>query len=161
MAKKSTKPAARSEESDLPAGFDPVNSSRGDGWYHPESGAEIYGELLGRFKKKKSLDPNKDAFLYQILLEKPCPATKKVEEETTEVELEPGDVINVDEKSALEGLAALCDTGKRYRVFIQAQDKVKIPGTAQSFWNFRVGKQEIIPGKNEPTIRPRNSDIPF
>ncbi len=164
MAKKSE--AKREEKNTgIPEGFIPVNAAGGGAWFQPDLGEAVLGELLGRFRKKKSLSKDKEAWFYQIMLEKPCPAKKKVDDESVEVNLEPGDLINIDERAALEDLASLPDSGKRWRLFIQPLDKVPIPGTAQTVWRFNVGKQEIIPGKNEPKVKLKGAagaeDIPF
>jgi len=159
MAKRGSKSKAATPESDLPEGFETVASARGDGWYIKEAGNQIWGELLGRFRKRKSLN-DADSFFYQIMIEKPVRASRKEEEETIEVTLEPGQIVNVDETSSLQDLAPLIESGKRWRVVIEAIDKVKIPGTAQTFWRFKIGKQAITP-QNEPRVKPRESDVPF
>lgn len=138
----------------VPEGFIPVNSQGGGAWFKPEDGETILGELLGRFKRKKSLNAEKEAFFYQIMVEKPITAHKKVEDESVEVTLQPGEIINMDERSAVEDLASLVESGKRWRVYVEPLDKVPVPGTAQTVWRFNVGKQEIIPGKNEPKVKP-------
>ncbi len=155
MAKKSEKSEknGKAKDTSIPEGFTPVNSARGDGWYKPETGEAVFGELLGRFKKRKSLN-NQEAWYYQVLLEKPVAGcSTKVDDETVEVDLEPGQVVNLDERSALEELSVLTESGKRWRVYARAVAKRPIPGTAQTFWEFAVGKQEIIPGKNEPKVK--------
>lgn len=143
----------------IPEGFTPVSSIRSGAWFKPDLGKPVFGELLGRYKRRK---PNKDGkfgHFYQIMVEKPCPAMKKVEDETEEIELTPGEIISVDERSALEELAPLVESGKRWRVFIQPLDKVPVPGTSQTVWNFNIGKQEIIPGRNEPKVKPKGQGV--
>lgn len=160
MAKRGSKSKTATPESDLPEGFETVASARGDGWYIKEAGNQIWGELLGRFRKRKSLN-DADSFFYQIMIEKPVRASRKEEEETIEVTLEPGQIVNVDETSSLQDLAPLLiESSKRWRVVIEAIDKVKIPGTAQTFWRFKIGKQAIT-SANEPRVKPRETDVPF
>lgn len=149
----------------IPEGFTPVSSIRSGAWFKPDMGKPVYGELLGRYKRKKANKDGKYGYFYQIMIEKPCPAVKKETDEdgdrvTVEVDLTPGEIISVDERSALEELAALVDNDKRWRVFIQPLDKVPVPGTNQTVWNFNVGKQEIIAGKNEPKVKPKGEGVP-
>lgn len=160
MAKKTKAEIEQSQQAAIPEGFIPVSASGGAAWYKPELGFEVLGELLGRFKKKKSLN-NQDAYFFQVMLEKPCKGMKKIDqdEESVEVDMEPGEIINLDERSALEELAALVDSGKRWRVYVKALDKVKVPGTSRTVWRMNVGKQEIT-SKNEPKVKPKIADAP-
>lgn len=144
----------------IPEGFTPVSASGGlQNWFKPESMSVIWGEMLGRYKRKKTLgDSQKEGHFYQIMIEKPCTASRKIDEETVEIELEPGDVINVDERSALEELSTLPESGKRWRVYIKPLEKVPVKGTMRTVWRFSIGKMEIIPGKNEPRVQPKMAD---
>jgi hypothetical protein len=148
----------KKEGTGVPEGFTPVSTMGSGSWFKPESGGTVWGELLARHRRKKSLN-DKEAWFYQIMLEKPCVAQRKVEDESVEVNLQPGEIINVDERSALEELALLMESGKRWRVYIHPINKVPIAGTAQTVWRFAVGKQEIVSGKNEPKVKP--IDTPF
>lgn len=157
MAKKEQK---RTEEQ-LPEGYSPVNAAAGGAWFKPELGDVVHGEILGRFRRKKSLN-GQEAWFYQIMVEHAMRAVRKVDDETIEVDLSPGEIVNMDEKSALEDLAGLLDSGKRWRIYVKPLNKVPVPGTTRTVWRFTIGKQEIVPGKNEPKVKPVNADgVPF
>ncbi len=72
-------------------------------------GLVIEGELLGRFARWDG-----QGAYYQIKLSAPA----QVKEEKKDTTAKIGDVVNMDEKSRLSGLASLCGKDDRYRVRI-------------------------------------------
>ena len=139
------------EKVNVPDGFD-INAGRtmGDGWMKKEKGNVCQGKLLGRFGL-----PDDDRFFYQVLLNKPCKVLSGKGEETKEVVLEAGQIANVDESKALEGLSKytkLMDYGGVYEAWIMYGDKIKLDG-GNTFW----------PVVNGPRVKQLKApkDVPF
>ena len=121
----------------LPEGFTSVIAERANNWFKPEISGAVIGTLKGRFHMTGN--KGKVRYYYQIQLSKPCVAMTTEDDQPTEVTLEPGDLINVDERKDLEGLAAAAaDSTKEYVVFIQAIEKIKLD-SGNTFWRFAAG----------------------
>jgi len=112
-------------------------------YFRVEEGASIQGILEGRFPKPG----NRKGFIYQIRTTAACVALVRVQDgEYEPTDIEPGTIVSVDERSALEGLRDLVDGEDRWEVFIRADEKRKLANGNQ-FWDF--------------TIRKRIAQIPF
>ena len=121
----------------LPEGFTSVIAERANNWFKPEISGPVIGTLKGRFHMTGN--KGKVRYYYQVELHKPCVAMTTEDDNPVEVTLEPGDLINVDERKDLEGLAqAAADSTKEYVVFIQAIEKIKLD-SGNTFWRFAAG----------------------
>jgi len=119
----------------LPEGFRSVVAERAAGFYRPTSGVPVQGVLLSR-QSKKAKD-GKAKWYYQIRLTEPCVGILKKED--GEIELEAGQILNVDESKALEVLSEHVNQGKA--VFLAPEEKVPLEN-GQSFWRYQVGIAE-------------------
>lgn len=121
----------------IPDGFTSVIAERANNWYKPELSGVVQGVLKGRFHMTGA--KGKVRYYYQVALTKPCVAMTTEDDNPVEVSLEPGDLINVDERKDLEGLAqAAADSSSEYLVFIQAIEKIKLD-SGNTFWRFAAG----------------------
>lgn len=121
----------------VPDGFTSVIADRVNNWYKPELSGPVIGLLKGRFQMTGA--KGKVRHYFQVELQKPCKAMTVIDDENVEVDLEPGALINVDERKDLEGLAAKAmDTEHSYIVFIQAKEKIRLD-SGNTFWRFAAG----------------------
>jgi len=112
----------------VPDGFDIMAGRElADGWAMKEKGNTIQGRLMGRFTM------GEDRAYYQIKLDKPTKAITGRGDETAEVVLAPGKVVNVDESKAMEDLRKYAENGGVYDVWIMYGEKQKTPDGG-SFW---------------------------
>lgn len=112
----------------VPDGFDIMAGRElADGWAMKEKGNTIQGRLMGRFTM------GEDRAYYQIKLDKPTKAITGRGDETAEVVLPPGKVVNVDESKAMEDLRKYAENGGVYDVWIMYGEKQKTPDGG-SFW---------------------------
>ncbi len=152
--KKVAKSANGKTENELPSGYEKVGIDGPQAWHRPEVGATVEGVLLARHKRKKG-----PGYFYQLKLVKPTLAVRKDGEtkETETVELEPGEVICVDERAALKDLVHLTkDKPGSWQVFLRCIEKVDIDN-GQTFWRYSVGKKRIANLENDTD----DSDVPF
>jgi len=121
----------------IPEGFTSVIAERVNNWFKPEISGTVTGILKGRYHMTGN--KGKVRHYYQVQLTKPCRAMTTEDDQPVEVDLEPGDLINVDERKDLEGLAPIAaDSSKEYLVFIQAIEKLKLD-SGNTFWKFAAG----------------------
>lgn len=127
----------------LPEGFQPIDVSGDQAWFKPTEGSVVVGELIGRIMRKKANRDGKKGWFYQIRLDNSPTAFKGSKKRGTreEVHLEPGEVINVDERSALENLAQYVGQDKRFTVFIRYIEKIDLED-GNTFWRTAVGVKE-------------------
>ncbi len=126
-------------DSSLPTGFNAV-TPQGEGnraWFKCEVGAVCQGRLIGRFQRKDS----KGAY-YQIKLSQTCKAVQGKGDASKTIELEPGDIINVDERSAISSLQPYADSDGIFDVYIQALEKIKLDG-GKTFWRMNAGEKQL------------------
>lgn len=143
MAEKKTKKSAiESPAVEMPTGFQKVNNEQSNAWFKPAEGAIISGELLGRFQMRKTGKDNKIRFFYQVKIDQPVSVARKVEGDTEIETAEIGEIVNVDEKSATECLAAHCGPGKRNAVWLCFREKIDLDG-GQTFWRIDVGVRPL------------------
>jgi hypothetical protein len=115
-------------DSDVPDGFD-INAGRSqaDGWAKKEKDNVIQGRLIGRYTMG-----DEDRAYYQIMLQKPCKAITGKGDESEEVTLTEGQLVNVDESTAMKDMRTYAGNGGVYDVWIKYGEKQKIDkGT---FW---------------------------
>lgn len=136
---------------DLPEGFAPIDVSGDQAWFKPHEGAVIVGELVGRIMRKKANRDGKKGWFYQIRLDNSPMAYKgsKKRGDREEVRLDPGEVINVDERAALENLSQYVGTDKRYTVYIKYIEKIDLED-GNTFWRTTVGVKERRQGDAPP-----------
>lgn len=129
----------------IPEGYQKINNEQSNAWIKPEEGTIVEGEVLGRFRLKKISKDNKIRWYYQIRLFKALSGVvaRKVEGDTEMGDADVGEIVNVDEKSALECLAAQCVPGKRVQAWICYRTKEDI-GDGQTFWRIDVGAKPMI-----------------
>ena len=94
-----------------PAGMVRRNASDAVGWVAKFKGHRVYGVLLGRFQRaSQDLDDEgnpKVRYFYQIKLVKSCKVALSQDDQTEDEKTKDakrGDVVNLDENKALEGL---------------------------------------------------------
>jgi len=120
-----------SKKSDAPDGFD-ISAGRvlADGWAIKEKDNVICGRLLGRNSM------NDDRAFYQIKLTHSCKALTGKGDDTISVVLQPGNVVNVDESKAMDGMRKYIqymEHGGLYDVWIKYGEKQKLDG-GNTFW---------------------------
>ena len=125
----------------IPDGFDIMAGRElADGWAMKDKGNTIQGRLVGRFTM------GDDRAFYQVKLDKPCKAITGRGEETVEVVLQPGNLVNVDESKAMDDLRKYCENGGTYDVWIMYGEKQKLEG-GNTFW-------PIVNGPRVKTVKP-------
>jgi len=130
------------DKDEIPAGFtERVGRERGDGWLIKFEGAVVHGRLLGRFQMKQVNDDGDYRVYYQVRLMKPAkaqwvdPENKAHREERI---LAIGQILNIDEHTALEDLGPRTRDGGIYDVWWKYIDKSKLPGAGnRTFWNVK------------------------
>ena len=149
-------------DNDLPEGFKPSSVQGPQSWFQYEGGATLQGRLLGRIQRR-----NQDGSFYQVKVTAECNAKVSFKEERDgESKIVPvaiGDVICVDEKSAIAHWAPLCTDGGEYEVYMKVISKDKIDG-GRTFWNIKPGVKVLRAPKRQPignNDHSDNSDIPF
>lgn len=145
MASKSkTKNPIADQGPAIPAGYQKITNEQSNAWIKPVEGTIVEGEILGRFRLKKISKDNKIRWYYQIRLSRALSevVARKVEGDTEMGDADAGEIVNVDEKSALECLAAQCVPGKRVQVWICYRSKEDI-GDGQTFWRIEVGAKPL------------------
>lgn len=174
-AKGATKPAS------APAGFTTkVGRARGDGWVVKKPGAVVQGRLLGRYLMKAKSSNGDPRAYYQVKLSVPVEALYTPGEEDDdyevgeddrvkriEVTLEPGQILNVDEITALKDLSPYTRDGGVYNVWFQY---IKQDPKLRNFWRIegpalepvRAPKHAPTPEANGRSSQPVGDDeIPF
>jgi hypothetical protein len=141
-----------SDNVNVPDGFDIMAGRElADGWAKKEKGNVIQGRLVGRFKM------GEDRFFYQIKLDKETKAITGKGDDTSEVVLKKGQMVNVDESKAMEDLRKYSDNGGVYNVWIMYGEKAKLPDGG-SFWPI-VNGPRVQMVKSPPKVAA--NDIPF
>lgn len=129
-------------DEDMPSDFRSVNARRNAAWFKPEPGLILQGVLLGRYSRVRETEKRS---YYQIQLTKSTQAyTLNDDEKTWDLNyVKKGCIVNIDERSDLQGLVELVDNGKINEVWIKAVSKMRIPNSNKSFWQFKVGMREL------------------
>jgi hypothetical protein len=148
--------------SDAPAsdvnliGFKNLNPEQAFGWFKKVAGGVCYGEYLGRFEKTWGDNSEKlegeTAFYHQIRIWRETMASvANPNGSGSSDKLAPiGSILNVDESKTLEAMKNLPDqNGGKHIVYIKYHEKVKIPGTARTFWKGEV-KVKDYSSKDSP-----------
>ena len=165
---------AKNVDKDVPEGFDvQVGRELGDGWIKKGPNVEVQGRLLGRFIGNQKDDDGVFQAFYQIRIDKPVSAVRKNREnnETEEIMLEPGQILNVGEHKALEDLSPRTRDGGVYDVWFKYIDQQKVPNSKRTFWSVKGPRLKVI---KAPTHAPlpeatkrgtgnvvEDGDIPF
>lgn len=131
MAKAARKPKSTPEES-LPAGYAPLTGGKIDGWFVVKAGNSIEGILRDAFTVKGQFGPKR---VYKI--EVTDGETEALDSESGEFTAAGGEMIGVDEKGWLKGLA---DISKGSKVFIRCLGQAETAKKGQKpAWKFLVG----------------------
>lgn len=135
------------KDKDIPDGFDvSVGRDLGDGWIKKGPGVTVQGRLLGRFIGNQKDDDGVYQAFYQIQLHKPCPATRKNKETkiSEDVNLEPGQIVNVGEHKALEDLSPRTRDGGQYDVWFKYVEQQAISGSRRTFWVVKGPRLHVV-----------------
>lgn len=152
MARKTAKEARR--ETEVPEGFTPITAERGDLCFiRPAEGLVVRGELIGRFKRRGQDDDTGPKWYYQIKIDAGVRGVRYADGESEETLFEPGTIVNVDERTALEVLHDHVGSGKRVKVWIKYGERVPVKGTNRTFWQIDVAIRQMAEGGGK--------DIPF
>lgn len=145
----------KSKNGGAPEGFDMnVGRQLGDGWVIKGEGVVVQGRLLGRFIGNQKDDDGVFQAFYQIKLQVPCKASHKEKgsEESTEVMLQAGQILNVGEHKALEELSAYCRDGGIYDVWFKYGKQEKISGSRRTFWTVDGPRLKVIKPRQHAPI---------
>ena len=137
----------KSVETGIPEGYENAQAERSSFWYSPDMRSPLEGLLLGRFPRTKG-----NGYYYQIRAVKSCDVVQSIEGESVEAVANPGQIVNVDERKALECFQACLDVP--HMVFVQSEEKITLDN-GQSFWRFRLGKRRATLQESE------SSKVPF
>lgn len=108
---------------EVPQGFDiRAERAQADGFVKKDAGVTVQGRLLSRFTMEGDSAPR---IIYQVLLDKPCPAVTGSGEEAAVETLEPGKVVNIDGAALME-LDKYANNGGVYDVWIHFKGKRKV-----------------------------------
>lgn len=123
----------------MPEGFVRVNPESGQlAWFKAAEGSEVTGEMLGRFQRPPQRGRPEQHY-YQLRVTVPCKGMR----EQQLIDLDPGELINVDERWGLRDLRPIAeDRLNRHVVFIRATEQVKLPA-GNTVWRFDVGDRII------------------
>lgn len=136
------------------SGMKSLNAEKAFGWFKKSAGAICYGEYVGRFEKtwEKNDKDDEDSgakYYHQIRLWNPTTAAVPTDTGSVEKIAPPGSILNVDESKALEAMRDLPNQNKgKHVVYIKYLDKVKIKGTAQTFWPAEVKVRDMKSGES-------------
>lgn len=143
---------ASETEVKAPDGFDiTVGRQNSDGWARKGKGFTIQGRIINR------IDQGDDKAFYQILLHKECFAVTGKGDETKEITLKEGQIVNVDESKALEDLKKYATNGGVYDVWIMYGEKQQL-ASGGSFWPVVNGPRVRMIKKPPVT---KDGDVPF
>ncbi len=156
MARKAKE--VKERKSEVPEGFTPITAERGElNFIRPAEGLIVRGELIGRFKRRRQDDDDKQQWYYQIRIDAGVRGTHYSGDRDAEPEeklFEPGTVVNVDERTALEVLKEHVEAGRRVKVWIKYEERVPVKGTNRTFWQIAVAVKPLSDAG-------RKDDIPF
>lgn len=150
---------------EMPADFQLVTPLEGEQlWWKPTAGAVVFGTILGRFARKG--EKEEDCY-YQIRVEKYQGDDTGVQaitgsgDEAKTVSVKPGQVINMDERSSISGLAPYAMSDGIFSALIHCLEKVKIK-KGKTFWRMSCGtkviKQPSMPVSNFVPKKPSSVD---
>ena len=158
----------------IPEGFQSIAPLEGAKWWKPTAGAILYGRLNGRFARRKGgayfqIKAGDSAKLAQLLKKNisEIPAVMAVQgsgDDAEVVKVSPGDVVNFDERAAIEILAGYAVSDGVFDVCIHVTEKVKIPGTTHTFWRMTPSVL-VVKAPTRPIVQPtratESEEIPF
>jgi hypothetical protein len=140
--------------------MDDVTADRAAGWWAIDEGSWLYGRLRGRY----TMAGGQRAY-YQLQVLKASPGCNMVVgkgEEAEEVPIEPGMVVNFDERKSVAALAPHAESDGVFNVFIRALEKVKLDN-GNTWWRIQIKAQAVKPpskpiGRGSPES---DAEIPF
>jgi hypothetical protein len=163
---KDDKKVASVKVAEAPQGFNlNVGRERGDGWILKEKGQIVQGRLLGRYLMKATSSDGSARAYYQLKLAVPVKAIYTPGEDDDdyeededgkakrhEVTLKPGQVVNIDEITALKDLSSYTRDGGVYNIWFQY---IKQDPKRRNFWVIKGPALETVrPAKHAPTPVP-------
>jgi hypothetical protein len=106
-----------------PAGFTQVQSADRRYWIHENEGRSnpLQGYPIARYERHDST-PEKPGFFYTFKLTAPCLA---VDRDKVVHEQKPGEVVIVDERVQLAGIADFLDMPKLVELYVVSKGKIK------------------------------------
>lgn len=148
MASNNTKkpPAVNSQEEEqgksmkMPDGFTAVTPDETDRiWVKPEEGTVIHGRLVGRFARR---DANGAYYQVRLSGEYPCRGITGTGDDQKVIDCSKGQVVNVDERSAMAELQKYADSDGVFDVFIAFLEKSKIQG-GRTWWRIQCAAKQL------------------
>jgi len=147
MAAKKEKNGAPVELAKPPEGWEEAGLPDIDGWFKPEVGAVVTGQLVGVLDIEDEKKPGQLRRSVLVRLSEPC--HHAVVEKVEDVTLEPGKVIAVGVRAKLTGLLEYVE--HKGMCWIQAKSKKSL-SKGRTMWEFDVrakGKKGLTP----PVVR--------
>lgn len=126
---------------DLPPGFAPGNAEGGAPFVKPEKGLIVQGILLGRYPRSG----NANQYIYQIRVVKPTTCVVGSGEDKQQKVVNPGGIVNLDERSAISNMKDLLELNHWCEVFIKFRGKQRTKDGSKTFWDCRWGKKRATP----------------
>lgn len=123
---------------DSPEGFRRVNplDSATRLYFKPDVGAVLQGVLLGRFQRSDGEEGEEERFYFQVRVTKDCEHCTNGDGDKVTAEF--GMVVQLDERSGLRDLVPYADKKERQEIFVRSKEKVKVKGSARTFWRWDV-----------------------
>lgn len=143
-----------------PAGFTPVTSTDARGWWRPEPGVPIMGRLIGRFTMS-----NGRAF-YQVKIAAEVENVSIIVGRSNDAKVEtaePGDIVNFDERKAIESLRPYAESDGIYDVWLMPGEKITLPNS-NTFWPIDVAQKQLRAPSVPISASPKevaDNDLPF
>lgn len=140
------------DEMSLPSGYSPIVQTRQ--WVVKEEGSVLQATILARTPRTKDEDDDGD-FFYELLLERECKVTVKVNNEKQTQIAKVGSIVCIDEFAANNGWKHLTPVGNSgHSVWLKFVKRDLIAGTNKTIWRTEQGSQ---PRKNVKEV----DNIPF
>jgi hypothetical protein len=128
----------------LPAGFIDANPATSQVYYKIAKGALVQGILCGIFTRRGRSafrsDGTKSRY-FQVRLTKPCASCVNAKREPVAAPV--GTIINVDHRSALDGLVEPATDKKPIEVWINPLEQVALD-SRRTYWRIQVGIKDAF-----------------
>jgi hypothetical protein len=133
--------AALARASKIPEGYTRGSAQLAGAWIKPSEGLVVVGRLMGRFVTKGN--GKKDRPYYQIKVDAPTPAIVRQDDgEWADGEVPKGELVNLDERASVKGLAAIVATGIPHNVWVQFVGKEELDG-GNTWWRIEWGHMAL------------------
>jgi hypothetical protein len=134
-------------DAELPDGFESFGAEQTP-FFAKEVGAVLHGELVGRFMRRRHTGKG-SPFFYQFKVKQACKGTIGSKRKHTQemVEVQPGELVSIDETETLKDLKEFADKmerGARYEIFLRFLRKRELDN-GNSFWEVQKGHKVLQP----------------